>query len=874
MTVTEKFAVTGMSCASCSAHVEKAVRKVPGVTEVSVNLLTNSMLVEYDSPATEEIIAEAVDKAGYGACPLAGAGAGTQAGSGTDSGVDAADPENSSAAALAGQERAAESTAERAAEKAERAQLEDHETPKIRRRLIASVVLLLPLLYVSMGHLMWGWPVTWPLRDNPLAVGLYELLLCAMIMTVNQKFFISGFKGAVHGGANMDTLVAMGSGAGFLYSTAVLFQMTSAAAAGDMEQAHALLHGGLYFEASAMILTLITVGKMLEAYSKGRTTDTIRGLMDLSPKTAHVIRGGREITVPAESVRTGELFLVRPGESFPVDGVVTDGESAVNEAALTGESLPVDKTAGSAVSAATINQNGVLTCRATHVGTDTALHKIIEMVQNAAATKAPIARTADKVSGVFVPVVILIAAVDFAVWMIAGSSIGFALGRAISVLVISCPCALGLATPVAIMVGSGVGAKNGILFKTAASLEAAGKIRYAVLDKTGTITMGRPEVTDMIPAEGVSEQTLLAAAAALEAGSEHPLAKAVRLKAEAEGIRVSPVNAFRALPGHGVTGTTAGGEEAFGGNAALLREHGIDPGALAESGEKLSEQGRTPLYFAAGGKLLGIIAAADVVKEDSAEGIRELRALGIEPVMLTGDNAKTAQAIGRQLGLSEIIADVLPDGKEAAVRRLQQSGKTAMVGDGINDAPALTRADIGIAIGAGTDVAMDAADIVLMRSSLTDVAAAIRLSRQVIRNIRENLFWALFYNAVCIPIAAGALIPAFGIVLNPMIGAAAMSLSSVCVVTNALRLNLFKVHKENAVKQQKEKKKMEKEIKVNGMMCEHCVAHVKKALEAVDGVTSAEVSLEKKDAVVTLSKDVDSAALKKAVEDAGYEAEL
>lgn len=883
----EKYNVTGMSCAACSAHVEKAVRAVEGVTDVQVNLLTNSMIVSYDGPASSSAICEAVDKAGYGASPMA-----------SKSGPSGAE-------------------ARKAAEAAAREALEDRETPVIKRRLIISLCLLIPLMYVSMGHSMWGWPVPGILDGNPLALALYEMIMAAAVMIINQKFFVNGFKGAIHGGANMDTLVAMGSAAGFIYSTAVFFKMCAAANAGNIEEAHHLFHGGMYFESSAMILTLITVGKMLEARSKGRTTNAIKSLMDLAPKEAHVLRNGAELTVPAEEVEEGDVFIVRPGESFPVDGEVLEGESAVNEAALTGESLPVDKAPGSAVSAATINQNGSLTCRATRVGGDTTLQQIIDMVQNAAATKAPVAKVADKVAGIFVPAVIGIAVIDFIIWMAAGQSLGFALGRAISVLVISCPCALGLATPVAIMVGSGLGAKNGILFKTASSLEATGKTQYVVLDKTGTITEGKPRVTDIVPAEGISEKELLAAAAALEAKSEHPLAKAIREHAEETGVEFSAAADFAALPGHGVRGTVevpglGGGFgaklKAIGGNAALMSEQKISGAAAMESaGNRFAEDGKTPLYFAADGRLLGIIAVADVIKEDSKQAVSELIGMGVQPVMLTGDNRRTAQAIGRQLGLEAIVSDVLPDGKEAVIKKLQESGLTAMVGDGINDAPALTRADVGVAIGAGADVAIDAADVVLMKSSLRDVAAAIRLSRQTLRNIHENLFWAFFYNAICIPVAAGALIPRFGITLNPMLGAAAMSLSSFFVVTNALRLNLFDVHSAKRDHKYKlaplpafltdscedgscatvndaaaempapensntEDNTMKKEIKVSGMMCMHCVAHVTKALEGVDGVSEADVSLENNNAVVTLSKDVADDVLVKAVTDAGYEA--
>lgn len=887
----EKYRVTGMSCAACSAHVERAVRGLEGVQDVQVNLLTNSMIVSYDEPASSAAICEAVERAGYGASPVVSAKPGP-------SGADA----------------------RRAAGAAAREALEDHETPLIKRRLIASLFLLIPLMYVSMGHSMWGWPLPGLLDGNPLALALYEMILAAAVMIINNRFFVNGFRGAVHGGANMDTLVAMGSAAGFIYSTAVFFKMSAAANAGNLEEARMLFHGGMYFESSAMIVTLITVGKMLEAMSKGRTTDAIKSLMDLAPKEAHVLRDGTEITVAAEEVEEGDIFIVRPGESFPVDGVVVEGESAVNEAALTGESLPVDKAPGSSVSAATINQNGSLSCRATRVGADTTLQQIIDMVQNAAATKAPVAKVADRVAGIFVPAVMVIAAADFIIWMIAGADAGFALGRAISVLVISCPCALGLATPVAIMVGSGLGARNGILFKTASSLEATGAVRYVVLDKTGTITEGRPRVTDIVPASGVSEEDLLRAAASLEARSEHPLAEAVREYAAEAAIEFTAASGFSALPGHGIRGTVevpglgrGFGDKlsAIGGNAALMKEHGILSGAdsMESEGDRLAGDGKTPLYFAAGGRLLGIIAVADVIKEDSRQAIAELTGAGVRPVMLTGDNSRTARAIGRQLGLDAIISDVLPDGKEAVIMKIQEYGRTAMVGDGINDAPALTRADVGIAIGAGADVAIDAADVVLMRSSLRDVAAAIRLSRQTLRNIHENLFWAFFYNVICIPIAAGALIPRFGISLDPMFGAAAMSLSSIFVVANALRLNLFDVrsskrdHKYKlaplpdfldesradgscpiifeaapeaeisaAADENTEENMMKKEIKVSGMMCQNCVAHVSKALMAIEGVSGAEVSLENANAVVTLDRDVTDEELRRAVAEAGYEA--
>ncbi|HIR35516.1 MAG TPA: heavy metal translocating P-type ATPase [Candidatus Faecimorpha stercoravium] len=847
---TEKFNVTGMTCAACSAHVEKAVAAVEGVSEVTVSLLTNSMSVQYEAPASAQAICQAVQMAGYGASP----------------------------------EQKAQTNAQAAREA-----LEDHETPKLARRLIASLVLLIPLMYVSMGALMWGWPIPAGFRENPMAIGLYQLLLTTAVMVINQRFFISGVTSLIHGGPNMDTLVAMGSAAAYLYSVAMLFAMS-----GDAAHAEHYLHE-LYFESAAMILTLITVGKLLEARSKGKTTNAIKSLMDLAPKTARVLRGGKEETIPAEEVQIGDTFLVRPGESIPVDGRVVEGESAVNEAALTGESLPVDKQPGSLVSAATLNQNGFLTCTATRVGGDTTLSQIIEMVENAAATKAPIAKVADKVSGIFVPAVIGIALVTFVVWMLVGETFGFALARAISVLVISCPCALGLATPVAIMVGSGLGAKNGVLFKTASALEAAGKIDFVILDKTGTVTEGKPQVTDLRPNEEITKEELLAVAAALEEKSEHPLAKAIREHAQKEGLTYEPVEAFSAMPGHGVQGNI-NGARAIGGNAVLMQEQGLLTESMKRAGEALAEEGKTPLYFALGTKLLGIIAVADVVKPDSAQAIRELEGMGIQTIMLTGDNRRTAEAIGRQVGLQKVISDVLPGDKEAVVRSLSTLGKTAMVGDGINDAPALTRADVGIAIGAGADVALDAADVVLMKSSLLDVPAAIRLSRQVLRNIHENLFWAFFYNCIGIPLAAGVLIPVLGWQLNPMFGAAAMSLSSFCVVMNALRLNLFQVHSakrdvprkkiplpdtlpglmdRNApcpIPEKKEENKMTKTVYVEGMMCAHCQAHVKKALEGVTGVTGAEVSLEDKKAVVTLAQDVSDEALMNAVKEAGYEA--
>lgn len=770
-----KFSVTGMACAACSAHVEKAVAAIPGVKSVSVSLLTNSMSVEFASPASAESICAAVDKAGYGAAP-----------EDLDSGLSAAD---------AARKRASEREA-----------LDDHETPRLVKRLIASLILLVPLLYVSMGHLMWKWPLPAVFSENPAAIGLYELLLTLAIMMINQRFFTSGFKSFVHGAPNMDTLVALGSGASVVYSVVVLFLITGAMLSGMLHDAHEYLHD-LYFESAAMILTLITVGKTLEAYSKGKTTNAIKSLIDLAPDTAHVIRDGKELTIPAEQVRTGDTFIVRPGERIPVDGKVISGTSAVNESALTGESLPVDKSAGSDVSAATLNQNGFLTCTATKVGSDTTLSQIITMVENAAATKAPVARLADKVSGIFVPIVIVLSVITGIIWAVAGGEFGFVLARAVSVLVISCPCALGLATPVAIMVGSGLGAKHGILFKTAAALEAAGKTDIVVLDKTGTVTEGKPTVTDVIPADGVTERELLALAGALEEKSEHPLARAVLEKVRAENIAYSPAEDFTALPGYGVKGVVppsgndsgavapVAGVPASGGNAALMKDQRLLGNEMKQRGMELAGEGKTPLYFAAGGKMLGIIAVADVAKKDSADAVQKLNALGVQVVMLTGDNRRTAEAIAKQVGITHVVSDLLPGGKDAVVAKLSAFGKVMMVGDGINDAPALTRADTGVAIGAGTDVALDAADVVLMKSTLVDVPAAIKLSRQVLTNIRENLFWAFIYNIIGIPVAAGALIPAFGIVLNPMLGAAAMSLSSFCVVTNALRLNLFNMYK-------------------------------------------------------------------------------
>lgn len=848
----EKFQITGMTCAACSAHVEKAAAGVAGVDKVSVSLLMNTMTVEYDTPATPQAICAAVEAAGYGA--------------------DAA-----------GQQAAGTDNREGA--------LEDKETPRIRRRLIASVCLLLPLMYVSMGALMWGWYLTESFAGNPWAIALYQLLLTGFVMVINQRFFISGFQSLLHRAPNMDTLVALGSGAAFVYSTAVMFRMGTAMGEGNVEMAVHCLHD-MYFESAAMILTLITVGKMLEAYSKGKTTNAIKSLMDLAPKTAHVIRDGVETTIPAQEVQEGDIFLVKPGESIPVDGEVLEGESAVDESALTGESLPVDKHVGDRVSAATINRNGALTCRALRVGKDTTLQQIIDMVENAVATKAPIAQIADKVSGVFVPVVIVLALITCVIWLAAGAGAGKALSYAISVLVISCPCSLGLATPVAIMVGNGMGARQGILFKNATALELAGRMDFVVLDKTGTVTEGKPRVADLYPAAGVSEEELLRVAAALESRSEHPLAKAVCERAGEERLSVEPAGSFRALPGWGVEGTVDGALAA-GGSGALFAERRLLTEPLRLAGERMAEEGKTPLYFAADGRMLGMIAVADVVKQDSAQAIGELRNMGIQVVMLTGDNRRTARAIGRQVGLDAVVADVLPGDKESVIRQLSASGRVAMVGDGINDAPALTRADVGIAIGAGADVALEAAEVVLMKSRLTDVPAAIRLSRQVLKNIHENLFWAFFYNCIGIPLAAGILVPFLGISLNPMFAAAAMSLSSFCVVTNALRLNLFTINSDRHDRKKemvpmpefitgfkeiedhhKEENKMAetmvKTLNIEGMMCAHCQAHVKKALEGVAGVTQVEVSLEDKTATVSLTPGTEEQALVDAVTEAGY----
>lgn len=831
-----QYNVTGMSCAACSARVEKAVSKVPGVTSCAVSLLTNSMGVE--GSASSAAIISAVQEAGYGAS-LKGAG------------------------------NAASSASEA------EAQLEDHETPKLKRRLIWSLGFLIVLMYFSMGHMMWGWPLPAFYDGNHVAMGLTQLLLTVIIMVINQRFFISGYKSLWHRAPNMDTLVALGAMAAFVYSTYALFAMTDAQVKGDSAAVMDYMMD-FYFESAAMILTLITVGKMLEARSKGKTTDALKGLMKLAPKTATVIRDGAEAVIPVEQVRKDDVFAVRPGESIPVDGVVLEGSSAVNEAAITGESIPADKAPGDTVTAATVNQSGYLKCRTTRVGEDTTLSQIIRMVSDAAATKAPIAKIADKVSGVFVPTVISIAAITTVAWLLLGRGVGFALARGISVLVISCPCALGLATPVAIMVGSGLGAKNGILFKTAASLEETGRIEIVALDKTGTITSGEPAVTDIIPAEGVSEAEFVTLAASLEQKSEHPLAGAVMQYAESRKIAPQEVTDFRALPGNGLT-AVYGGRTLYGGSCAFIGGKLAVPDDMLAKAAALSEAGKTPLMFCDGDRLLGIIAVADIIKPDSPQAVRELQNMGIQVVMLTGDNERTAKAIGAQAGVDHVIAGVLPDGKESVIRRLMEQGKVAMVGDGINDAPALTRANIGIAIGAGTDVAIDAADVVLMKSRLSDVPAAIRLSRATLRNIHENLFWAFFYNTIGIPIAAGVFV-SLGLTLNPMLGAAAMSLSSFCVVSNALRLNLFKLHdasrdhkRKNHIKEiKKETTEMEKTMKITGMMCSHCEATVKKALEAIPEVAEAKVSHEAGTAVVTLSAPVDDAVLQNAVEAKDY----
>ena len=836
----EQYHVTGMSCAACSSRVEKAVSKVPGVESCSVSLLTNSMGVE--GTASPEAVIAAVEAAGYGAS-CKGRGTGTSSGSGNGASGDGTEADL----------------------------LEDTETPVLKKRLIWSIIFLVVLMYFSMGHMMWGWPVPEAVADNHVAMGLLQLLLTAAVMVINQKFFISGFRSLWHRAPNMDTLVALGSTAAFGYSTYSLFAMTGAQVRGDMDGVMQYMHE-FYFETAAMILALITVGKMLEARSKGKTTDALKNLMKLAPKTAVVLRDGTETEVPVEQVVKGDVFVVRPGENIPVDGIVLEGISAVNEAALTGESIPADKKPGDQVSAATVNQSGFLKCEASRVGEDTTLSQIIRMVSDAAATKAPIAKIADKVSGVFVPAVIGIAAVTIVIWLLCGQSIGYALARGISVLVISCPCALGLATPVAIMVGNGMGAKNGILFKTAVSLEEAGKVNTVVLDKTGTITRGEPKVTDLIMAEGVSEAELLETAYALEARSEHPLAGAVVAMAEEKKLKVCDVQDFMILPGNGLTAVD-NGDQLIGGSLTFLNDLIGVPDDVKTVAQRLAEEGKTPLLFARSKKILGVIAVADVIKEDSPEAIRQLQNMGIEVVMLTGDNERTAAAVGKQAGVDQVIAGVLPDGKEAEIRRLRRKGKVAMVGDGINDAPALTRADIGIAIGAGTDVAIDAADVVLMNSKLSDVPAAIRLSRATLKNIHENLFWAFIYNIIGIPLAAGVWIPLFGWQLNPMFGAAAMSLSSFCVVTNALRLNLFDMRnaaKDKQIKRKQEEKTMEKTMKIEGMMCGHCEATVKKALEALDGVDHADVSHEQDQAVVTLKEDVADDVLKKAVEDKDY----
>ena len=839
----EQYNVTGMTCAACQARVEKVVSKVPGVTSVSVSLLTNSMGVEGTALSTD--IVAAVEKAGYHAS------------------VKGAEKESSQGAEA----------------------LADTETPKLLKRLIISLIFLMPLMYLSMGHMMWNWPLPGFLNNNHVGMGLAQLLFTVIIMVINQRFFISGFTSLIHRAPNMDTLVAMGATAAFSYSTYALFAMTAAQTAGNNKLVMSYMHE-FYFESAAMILTLITLGKTLEAYSKGKTTDALKSLMNLAPKMATVVRNGQEQIISAEQVKKGDIFLVKPGESIPVDGIVLEGNSAIDEAALTGESIPVDKAEGDNVSAATINQSGFLKCEATRVGEDTTLSQIIKMVSDAAATKAPIAKIADKVSGIFVPAVITIAVITIIGWLLAGQTVGFALARGISVLVISCPCALGLATPVAIMVGNGVGAKNGILFKTAVSLEEAGKVDIVALDKTGTITTGQPKVTDIFPADGISEKELLEAAFALEKKSEHPLAKAIVEYGNEKKFTVPVVEDFQAVPGNGLTGTL-NNKTLIGGNLLFIEKSLSISEKIKHSAEQLASAGKTPLFFAKENRLLGMIAVADVIKEDSPQAIKELKAMGIHVVMLTGDNERTAKAIGEQAGVDNVIAGVLPDGKESVIRALGEKGKVAMVGDGINDAPALTRADIGIAIGAGTDVAMDAADVVLMKSKLADVPAAIRLSRGVLRNIHENLFWAFFYNTIGIPLAAGLLIPVLGWKLNPMFGAAAMSLSSFCVVTNALRLNLLNIRstkkdkkKQKAIdvsiininnNEKKEVNEMTKTMNIKGMMCGHCEAAVKKALEALPEVASAEVSHEKGTAVVTLEKEIADDVLKKTIEDKDYE---
>ena len=853
----KQYTVTGMSCAACSARVEKAVSKVDGVTSCSVSLLTNSMGVE--GSATDAQIVEAVEQAGYGASPK---------GTATESENDKA---NNSLEQL----------------KAAQDALVDRETPKLRNRLIASLIFLVVLMYFSMGHMMWGWPLPEFFNGNHVAMGLLQLLLTVAVMVINQKFFISGFKGLIHGAPNMDTLVALGSAASFGYSVYALFAMTAAQVNGDMDAVMSYMHE-FYFESAAMILALITVGKMLEAHSKGKTTDALKSLMQLAPKTATVVRNGVEQEISVDAVKKGDIFVVRPGENIPVDGEIIDGTTAVNESALTGESIPVDKQPKDAVSAATVNQSGFIKCRATRVGEDTTLSQIIQMVSDAAATKAPIAKIADRVSGVFVPAVITIAIITIIAWLIAGETVGFALARGISVLVISCPCALGLATPVAIMVGNGKGAKSGILFKTAASLEATGRTQIVALDKTGTITSGEPKVTDIVPDETFFEETgnhagaLLAIAASVEAKSEHPLAKAIMERAKTDEIAVAEVTDFSAVVGNGLTAILAG-KMIKAGNLAFVSKFVKVSDDMRAKAVEFSKEGKTPLFFAADDRLCGIIAVADTIKEDSPEAVRQLKNMGIRVVMLTGDNEQTANAIGKQAGVDEVIAGVLPDGKEAVIRKLKKQGRVAMVGDGINDAPALTRADMGIAIGAGSDVAIDAADVVLMKSRLIDVPAAVRLSRATLTNIHENLFWAFFYNVIGIPLAAGLWYPLLGWKLNPMFGAAAMSLSSFCVVTNALRLNLCRVydpkHDRKATPDRKnktnkpnesEEKSMTKTMNIEGMMCGHCSGRVKKALEAVAGVETAEVSHETGTAEVTLRGDVSDEALAEAVTDAGY----
>ena len=843
----EQYNVTGMSCAACSSRVEKAVSRVPGVTSCSVSLLTNSMGVE-GSASSHDII-QAVEQAGYGAS-LKGAG----------------------------KEQVSMSEAEEA--------LADHETPVLRRRLIASVGFLLVLMYFSMGHMMWGWPLPAWFNDNHIAMGLVQMLLAGIIMVINQKFFISGFKSLWHRAPNMDTLVALGSMASFVWSVYALFAMTRAQVDGDSAAVMNYMME-FYFESAAMILTLITVGKMLEARSKGKTTDALKSLMKLAPKTAVVLRNGQETTVPIEQVHKGDLFVVRPGESIPVDGVIVEGDSAVNESALTGESIPVDKSAGDLVSAATVNQSGFIKCEATRVGEDTTLSQIIKMVSDAAATKAPIAKIADRVSGVFVPTVITIAIITTLIWLLTGHEFGYALARGISVLVISCPCALGLATPVAIMVGNGMGARNGILFKTAVSLEEAGKVQIVALDKTGTITSGQPEVTDLLPADDISEQELLTLALALEKKSEHPLAGAILKYAEERQLTAPEVSDFHALPGNGLR-AVLNNEPLIGGSMKFVSSQVTVPAALSQKAEKLAMEGKTPLLFARNQKLVGIIAVADVIKEDSPQAIRELQNMGIRVVMLTGDNERTARAIGKQAGVDDVIAGVLPEGKESVIRSLKEQGRVAMVGDGINDAPALTRADIGIAIGAGTDIAIDAADIVLMKSRLSDVPAAVRLSRATLRNIHENLFWAFFYNIIGIPLAAGVWIPVFGWTLNPMFGAAAMSLSSFCVVTNALRLNLFKIHdtkkdkkigqatsikikNDYNIKEKEQKTMIKVTVNVEGMMCPHCEAHVNEAVKKAFGVEDVVSSHENKTTVFTVPEKVDEEKVRQTIKDAGYE---